>query len=135
MGMMLIRCRPIALLLLMLHLAACTSWQLSTVSPPQLIQEEEPGLVRLTQMNGDRSVVDNPEIRGDSIVSGDTRSCKRLDCRRSSVVISDIAQIEVGRPSQSRTAALVAIFVLSPIVVLAIGMRGFSILESSPFSR
>ena len=59
--------RFIAALLLVL-LTACHSWQLTTVSPQQLIPEEQPSSVRATLTSGEVIVVENLTMRNDSIV-------------------------------------------------------------------
>lgn len=65
------RYRPMALLLLVLHLGACTSWQLTTVSPRQVVEAEQPSSVRITQPDGTQVVLKDPAIRNDSIVGTD----------------------------------------------------------------
>ena len=46
------RCRPLALSLLVVHLGACATWQPSTVSPRQLIEEERPPSIRVIRHDG-----------------------------------------------------------------------------------
>ena len=62
-----LRYRPFALLMLVLYLGACTSWRPSTVSPRQLIEEEQPGAVRVTTTDGTRVLLREPSIEADSI--------------------------------------------------------------------
>ena len=59
--------RVIAALLLVL-LTACHSWRPTTVSPQQLIPEEQPSLVRVTLIDGETVTVRDPTMRNDSIV-------------------------------------------------------------------
>ena len=54
--------------LLMVLLTACHSWQPTTVSPQQLIPEEQPSPVRVTLTNGETVTIKDPTMRNDSIV-------------------------------------------------------------------
>ena len=56
-----------AVLLAVLHLAGCTSWQPSTVSPRQVLEETQPGSVRVTTAGGRQSVIHEPAVENDSI--------------------------------------------------------------------
>ena len=99
------RYRPVALALLVVHLSACSSWQLTTVAPPQLIAEEEPSQVRITRTDGEQVTIRNPEVRADSIVGEDR-----------SVAVSDVQQLEVRRFRAGATVGLVLL-----IGVVAVG--------------
>ena len=61
------RSRPIGVLLLILHLGACTSWRPATVSPRQVMEDDEPEVVRITLTDGERVTLLSPEVRGDTI--------------------------------------------------------------------
>jgi len=63
-----LRCRPVALLMLVLFLGACTTWQPGVVSPRQLIEEGQPRVVRVTSPDSVRRVVRNPRIENEAIV-------------------------------------------------------------------
>jgi hypothetical protein len=58
--------RPVALLLLVLHVGACSSWRPLPVSPREYI-ETEPTSVRITTLDGTRVVLPEPAIANDSI--------------------------------------------------------------------
>jgi hypothetical protein len=120
--MKLMRCRPIGLLLLTLHMAACASWEPAAVSP-QLIQYEEPDQVRLTVANGDRVLVRNPEVRGDSIV-GRAAHAYQTDTIVA-VAVSEVRHLEVRRFDWGKTGALLVIG-LSIVPALVVGV-GYSI--------
>ncbi len=100
------RYRPVMLALLVLHLSACTSWQPTFLSPPQVIEEEEPDRVRITRSDGDRVIIRNPEVRADSIAGSMNEAGSRTEM---SVPISDIQWFEVRQPSRQHTIALVVI--------------------------
>ena len=61
-----LRGRPLALLLLVLHLDACSSWQPLPVSPREYIGTE-PTSIRITTLDGERAVLPEPAIANDSI--------------------------------------------------------------------
>ena len=67
------RLRPIAVLLLCLHLAGCTTWQPVQVSPQQVLESEQPAKVRVTDADGVRVVLSNPVIERDSISGKNAR--------------------------------------------------------------
>lgn len=53
---------------LVAFLPACYSWQPVTVSPEEVIRDEQPLTVRLTSRDGSRMDVRNPSFSNDSIV-------------------------------------------------------------------
>ena len=57
----------IATLLLAVHLTGCYSWRPTTISPAQLIAEEQPDKVRVTLTDETRLTLDRPRIGNDSI--------------------------------------------------------------------
>ena len=64
----LLRCHPLALLLLVPHLGGCTSWQPATVSPRQAIEGERPSSIQVTNTDGTQMVLSYPTVENDSIV-------------------------------------------------------------------
>ncbi len=62
------RYRPMALVLLVLHLSACSTWRPTFVSPQQLIPVERPSSVRATLRSGATVTLENPIVRNDSIL-------------------------------------------------------------------
>ena len=107
-----IRGRPIALLLLALQLAGCSSWQPSVAGPPRFaIQYEAPDQVRVTRLNGDRLVIRNPTMRGGSI--NGTAEGEAVN-----VPTSDVRQLEVRRFSGGRTVGLVLVVI--PVFALGV---------------
>ncbi len=101
--------RVIAALLLLL-LTACHSWQPTTVSPQQLIPEEQPSSVRATLTSGEVITVENPTMRNDSIVGA-------TDAGVAAVASRDVRLFEVRRFSVGKTIGLSA-----GLVVLAWGL-------------
>ena len=99
------RYRPLALVLLALQLQACGSWQPTTLSPPQLIEEEEPSRVRITRTDGEQVIIQSPEVRADSIV-GHYNLRSEFGSEDMSVAVSDVRQIETLRFSPGRTVGV-----------------------------
>ncbi len=100
------RYRPIALVLLVLHLAGCKTWQPTTVGPRQLIEEERPSQVRIFGSNGTQLTLSGPTLQGDSIIG--TR--ERL--RRTETLIvpfSGIQGIAVKRLDAWRTLGAILV--------------------------
>ena len=131
--MHLISCRAIAVVLLTLHLAACTSWQPTAVSPRRLIEEERPQSVRVTRFDGTNLVARNPVIRNDSIavVSGECRRLPGLEPRYSCptsplVALDDVRGIAVrARSSWVNPAFGLGMLFGVGLLVMAAGFEGF----------
>lgn len=103
--------RPFAGLLLAIHLAGCTYWQPATVAPRELIEIDQPSLIRITPASGESLVIQSPSIRGDSIAGVRPRSRETRG-----ILLSDVRSIEVSHVSAGRTLGLV---VLTGVVALA----------------
>lgn len=71
-----LRCRPLALLMLVVFLAGCYSWRPTTVSPRQVIEEEQPSRVRVTLNSGTVTVIPDPVLVGDSIIPLEELQCQ-----------------------------------------------------------
>ena len=89
------RYRPVALLMLVLHLGSCTTWRPIAVSPQQFIEEEQPDRIGVWQEER-ATELHLPVIEGDTI----TRSVSLLpfgaqgqDANRAGV----IADLEAGQ--------------------------------------
>ena len=68
--------RPVAALLLVLHLGACVhTWRHITVSPRQLIEVEQPDRIRVWQ-DDQATELRNPRIDGDTPLLADLRHQK-----------------------------------------------------------
>ena len=91
------RYRPVALLMLVLHLTGCYGWRTTTVRPGELIAVEQPSAVRVTLTDGTQRTLPDPTIRNDSI---------------SGVALADVSTFEVRRFSIRRT-----LVVLVPVVL------------------
>jgi len=66
------RTRAVLMLFLVLHLAACVTWQavsLDAVSPAQLIEEDQPDRVRVTMQDRTQMELERPVVDGDELVA------------------------------------------------------------------
>ena len=61
--------RWIAVLMLLLHLGACTTWRPVTLSPRQFIEEEQPDRIRVWRQGERATEVRGPRIDGDILTS------------------------------------------------------------------
>jgi hypothetical protein len=94
-------------------LAACTSWQVQSVSPEQLIADEQPSTVRVLLQDGGRVVVNSPRISADSLLGVTRRS------QPASVLLANISELAVRRTSVLKTVVLAA----------ALGFAGYVVAE------
>ena len=120
------RYRPVAVLLLVLHLGACATWHPVTVGPRQFIEEEQPDRIRVWQ-DERATVFRDPMIDRDTIFGG-VRPDGLYTTEPAKLALTDISSIEASRPSSGRTIALVAgmAVVFSVLVVAAITFRDWN---------
>jgi hypothetical protein len=76
----------VAVVLLGIHLAGCSSWRVEQVSPAQLLSERGPVPVRIVRSDGSRLVLEQPKVSGDSL-SGFS------DGRRRAVPLRDVNSV------------------------------------------
>ena len=107
------RYRPVALILLVLHLTGCYSWQPATVGPRQFIEEEEPGHIRIVQADGERMELRNPRVEADSLTA---RVSSNLRTGTVRIALTDISVVEARRLKSAATLALGAVVISVPVV-------------------
>jgi hypothetical protein len=107
---------PLVAVALSAPLAACKTWQPTTMTPERLLVEARPASVRVTVSGGGTVTLRNPVIVDDSIVSsvapppGAVVAPPRLG-----VVSEDVRSLEVARFSATRTIGLMAAIALASI--------------------
>lgn len=127
-----LRCRSLALLLLFLNLAACTTWRLSTVRPSELVEDERPSAIRVVQSDGAAVVIRSPRIEGDSIL-GTEQECVRLLSGRQPqyscawvdgprVSLDDIERVEVERSVGVVPTLIIGLPILAGVGLLLAGL-------------
>ncbi len=60
--------RVLSSILLPAYLASCTSWQVQSVSPEQVVAEEQPSQVRVTTTDQSEVVLEAPRVSGDNLL-------------------------------------------------------------------
>ena len=124
------RYRPVAIVLLVLHLDACITWRPSPVEPRQLIEEERANPIRLTLPDGTSVVVRHPRIKNDSIafVSGvcrrlPGRGAARYVCPTTSLIsLDDVSVVEVRQAASGNNAGIALVLLTGfLLIVLAAG--------------
>jgi hypothetical protein len=108
------RLRAVLLLLLLLNLTACSTWQsVGPVSPSQFIETEKPERVRVYMRGGGQAELESPSVEGDALVAPNV-----------SMPLADIIGLEVREFSLDRTMLLLGgvaagVLVVAVAVVLA----------------
>jgi hypothetical protein len=103
-----------ALLMLALHLTGCMTWKPVTVSPRQLIEEQQPERIRLVQADGRQLDLIDPRLDGDTITAPDrslrkhTRSGLRYDTTVR-IALTDVTAVETRGYSATGVAIGVVI--------------------------
>jgi hypothetical protein len=90
-------------ILLVSYLSGCTSWQVQSAAPEQVLQDSHlvrKG-VRVTTLDGQRFKVEHPALRADTLTG--TR-----DTTAVAIPLGQIRALDVRRPSAGRTTLLVA---------------------------
>jgi len=114
------RPRAILLLFLLLHLTACQTWHsVSTASPSQFIEAEQPDRVRVSG----RGVLDlelvSPSVEGDQLVgAGDF-----------SMPLEDVLRLEVREFSLGRTIGAGFLLVVGVQVAIVLAVLGKECLD------
>ena len=102
--------RFIATVLLPCYLAACLTWQPQEVSPEQALGDGQPDKVRLTLIDGNRIVMEEPRILGDSLTGV-------YSGRQVTIPLSAVTEVEL-RGNISGEEAIAAVFVTAAFLGL-----------------
>ena len=90
------RTRAVLLLVLLLNLTACSTWQsVGPGSPSQFIEAEQPERVRVYMRGGGQVELESPSVEGDALVAPNV-----------SMPLVDIIGLEVREFSMDRTMIL-----------------------------
>ena len=101
--------RPIAALLLLLYLPACTSWQgVGKPSPEEFLEDESPAKIRVTQTDGSRVELDNPWVSASDSLVGTVKGGAPV-----SIALSEVQKVEVSKGDTGMTVYFVLIVVTS----------------------
>ena len=106
--------RTSAIVLLTLHLSACgpwltETWQPTTLSPKQLIEEQHPVMINLTKNDGSQLVLVYPTVEGDSISGSPPEACELgAGCHgvRVKLALADVTAVETSAQDSEMAEAL-----------------------------
>jgi hypothetical protein len=76
---------------------ACTSWQVQTVTPRELIEQQHPKAVQIRVRGGPKYVLRTPRIEGDSIVGLVPRTYQVPEGLERTVAIQTVDRIAVRK--------------------------------------
>ena len=108
--------RPIAYMLLLWYLAACTAWRVQNLTPQQVIDRWHPASVRVTTTDSSQFVLKQPRIAaGDSLVG-------QAGGVPDGVAISDVTHVAIRRFSARKTLGL--IFLVKGVLGIIAAGRG-----------
>ena len=123
--MSVLRFRPVTLLMVVLFLSACMTWQPVTVSPQQFLEEEQPRQVRVTRTDSTQVIIWSPIAENDSIgelvaacqSAGGVRTCVRSVMPV--ISIDDLSGLEVQRTEWGLTIAAILALPVALFVYVA----------------
>ncbi len=118
---------PIAALLLLLYLPACTSWHVGAPTPAQFVEREKPERAQVTKTDGSTVVLTSPVVRGDSLFG--TRSAGLVQGDTTRLVglpLSEVRSVAVRKFSTGNTLLLVGAVVAVAFVGVLIECSGKS---------
>jgi hypothetical protein len=115
------RFRPVAALLLCVHLGGCRTWQPVQVSPRQFIEAESPYKIRFRDYSGAWTHVTYPRVAGDTI-AGTTPERRPSDGKLVEtpirMAVTDVPRIEAKRINGPQT--VVAVVTVTSVVIGAV---------------
>jgi len=97
--------RVLSSILLPVYLSSCTSWQVQSVSPEQVVTEDQPSKIRVTLTDSSELEMEQPRIVGDTlrglVKGGADDSLVERD-----VLLADIAAVRVKKTSTTKSVLL-----------------------------
>ncbi len=106
---------------------ACASWKKQPADPAALLDREHPPRrIRLTLADGSRVVIEDPALRGDSLVGLTKVTIQHVDPWdekrdvNGAVALADIREVEIRKVSPGKTLLLVAGGVGATVIIAAI---------------
>ena len=99
-------------------LSACTRWKVQEMAPSQVVYEQEPWRVRVTKLNGDRMVLEDPIVSGSEIIGHPINEPNIPEHYTLRVATDSVAAIAIGEVKTAETGLLVVLgFVVAAAVV------------------
>ena len=89
-------------------LAACTHWQVQSVSPQQVIETGQPKKIRVTRTDRTEVVVDQPRIVSDTLYGSRAGSPRAADhTTDEGIALADVSRVAIRRTDAAATTLLV----------------------------
>ena len=111
--------RPVAAVLVVLQLSGCTSWNVETLPPAELISQKHPDRLRVEQLDGKRVMIYGPEVQGDSLRGRPSASSKGSRA----VTLASVSSVSTWHFSAGKTLGLtlgvVAVAAAAALIALA----------------
>lgn len=77
-------------------LSACTSWQVQSASPEQVLAEHRPAQVQVTRADSTTLVLNQPHIVGDTLYGiGQSRGSNAEHAEQSAVALADVGRVAI----------------------------------------
>ena len=84
-----------ALVLLGLHLSACATWQPVPLNRQRILEEQQPGRVRIRQADGTRLELRNPRVERDSLIASVRASSAPLGAGTVRIPLAEVRGLEI----------------------------------------
>ena len=120
--------RVLSSILLPVYLSSCTSWQVQSVSPEQVVEQEQPSQIRVTTIGHSEVILEAPRMSGDNLLGLGPRN---VSWAGSAYAVSDtgsaltIPLADISHVALKKTDAKKSIFlgvgiaaVMSAVVIL-----------------
>ncbi len=102
--------RAVSSILLPVYLSSCTSWQVQSVSPEQVVTEDQPSKIRVTLTDSSELEMGQPRIVGDTLrglVKGKPfRGAVKDSLLERDVLLADIATVRIKKPDVTKSVFL-----------------------------
>jgi hypothetical protein len=113
--------RAVSSVLLPLYLCSCSSWQVPSASPEQVVKEDQPWRIRVTLTDSSTIEMEKPHIVGDTLrgLVGGTDDSVKVE---NDVLLADIATLSVFKADSKKTKQFsLAMIGVALFVLVAVG--------------
>jgi len=113
--------RAVSSVLLPLYLCSCSSWQVPSASPEQVVKEDQPWRIRVTLTDSSTIEMEKPHIVGDTLrgLVGGTDDSVKVE---NDVLLADIATLSVFKADSKKTKRFsLAMIGVALFVLVAVG--------------
>ena len=113
--------RAVSSVLLLLYLCSCSSWQVPSASPEQVVKEDQPYLIQVTLTDSSTIQMEKPHIVGDTLrgLVGGTDDSVKVE---NDVLLANIATLSVFKADSKKTKQFsLAMIGVALFVLVAVG--------------